>query len=717
MKPTTGILKIIHGFPFPLHATVAQKEAIIVQDLRRVRQSGYDGIVTNLRWGEDYLQNDEDWHLLQKTAACCRDLGLRMWIYDEKGYPSGAAGTRTLDEHPELQAKALAALVVPLKPHESTTLSRPHGHLCPMGAFAYLFDGDTVSDESFSQTPIHPPLVGNAYKFENQTEQNMLCLAFFTKPAFEGTHAQHNSFAERRYIDLAHPRSGEIFLQNTYRPYVEHLREWIESGTVEAFFADEPSYLATYFNLKKQCDNIVHMPDPSLPLLPMVHWSDGLCERFFERYGYALEEKLPYLFVGNFAAAKQVRADYYRLLTELAEASFFAPIASFCQKNGIRSSGHILLEEKLSDHPRYEGNFFSFLRHMHVPGMDMLDSLPERVFGKAFTPLLVSSISKLYADASVMDEVSSYFQFKFQTPLSPIQRFNALALQVSLGATLFTSYYDDQELLDPLPSGESPLSVIHRILTSIRKSTFLPEIVVHYPIEAISTHTTSPLDVAHVWDSSRTHEYFLQYPIDRQTIDADLPPPSFIENASEPLAQSVERDTEGCMYALLNRQLPFIFCDTEALTRLTQAPPKLLLLPPQEPSAPLLDALSALVERGTRILALTDNGRYAACYDKLPFPLSLFDSIQALSEKLSRCVCLPTEGETDACVALWQDDFLLLVNSENRAKRFCVKEPLVSVTELCTNEPLPLQYQDTKTSFLLPPYGVVLAERSRITTP
>ena len=259
----------------------------------------------------------------------------------------------------------------------------------------------------------------DGYCLKNETDEPMLCLAFFTKHAFEGTHCQHNAATVRRYIDIGNEKSGRAFVENTYRPYCDLLDDYIKDGTVEAFFTDEPSYMACYFNLLKKPPEVSHIHDETIPLFAMLHWSKDLEKRFCQRYGYDLMPHIPQLFIGGTDECKKIRRDYYGLLTDLASAGFFSPLSDFCQERGARFSGHILLEEKITDHLKYEGNFFTLLKNMHIPGMDMLDSLPERVWKKSFTPLIVSSVSKLYRDGDVLDEVPCYFQNKFNTPRLP----------------------------------------------------------------------------------------------------------------------------------------------------------------------------------------------------------------------------------------------------------------------------------------------------------
>ena len=68
---------------------------------------GYGGIVTNVAWGTDYLQNARAFSSLANCVSHAVDKGMHVWLYDEYGYPSGAAYGQTLKGNPEYEAQGL----------------------------------------------------------------------------------------------------------------------------------------------------------------------------------------------------------------------------------------------------------------------------------------------------------------------------------------------------------------------------------------------------------------------------------------------------------------------------------------------------------------------------------------------------------------------------------------------------------------------------------
>lgn len=76
--------------------------------LLRLKRLGYGGVAVSPSY-DAYLTEES----MKETLELIRyagELGLRVWIYDEKFNPSGSAGGTVPHEHPTLEAKALAML-------------------------------------------------------------------------------------------------------------------------------------------------------------------------------------------------------------------------------------------------------------------------------------------------------------------------------------------------------------------------------------------------------------------------------------------------------------------------------------------------------------------------------------------------------------------------------------------------------------------------------
>jgi hypothetical protein len=168
----------------PIEEWCGTDEASMRAGFQNLIDMGVSGFVTNVKL-EHYLKDEASWDVLRKGVALAHEMGLRVWIYDEKGYPSGAAGGLVLERYPAGEAEGLIE--------------------------GYDNDGQP--------------------KFEVAT-------------MFENTHATANFFERRHYINVLDQKAVATFIDVTHEAYEKALHPIGEN--VEAFFTDEPSLIAAY---------------------------------------------------------------------------------------------------------------------------------------------------------------------------------------------------------------------------------------------------------------------------------------------------------------------------------------------------------------------------------------------------------------------------------------------------------------------------------------
>jgi len=413
-------LQIIHGFN-----SLGTDADSIARGLDAVSSAGLGGVVANVAW-PGYLRDDEKWRVFLIGAEQARQRGMALWIYDEEGYPSGAAGDIVLDGHPELEARGLTCVTTDVAPGGSARVELPLGAEAWMCAVALLSRGADVAERVMLRAQGMQPIEWRAP--EAPTAWRLHCFA--SRVMFEGTHATTNVFAKRRYVNLLDPRVGRRFVEVTHEGYARRMSAEALKH-VSATFTDEPSLITAYHDTS---------PTPRPAALP---WCSELPREFAERAGYALEPHLPELFfdMGDDDAA--VRCDFYRVVADLIAEGFFGPIQEWCHTHGIASSGHLLCEERLSWHVWYEGDLFRCLRRMDWPGIDILTSIPEDLLaGDGFmTPKFVSSAGHICRRPIIMSETSDHVQRVRGGRASLGQMAGTAGLQYALGVNLITSYY------------------------------------------------------------------------------------------------------------------------------------------------------------------------------------------------------------------------------------------------------------------------------------
>jgi hypothetical protein len=168
--------------PFELWAGTA--DDAISNRVHELLGAGVGGLVVNVSL-ENYLRNEKAWDVLQRGVRIAHEAGLRLWIYDEEGYPSGAAGGLVLEQYPAGEAQGL------------------------------IRTKDATGE-------VH-------YNVEN---------------LYEATHATENFYKKRHYINILDPAAVATFLSVTHDRYARFLEPI--GKYIEAFFTDEPSLISVY---------------------------------------------------------------------------------------------------------------------------------------------------------------------------------------------------------------------------------------------------------------------------------------------------------------------------------------------------------------------------------------------------------------------------------------------------------------------------------------
>ena len=606
MTPNTQSLplKIIHNFPYPANATLDEKKSVVTNYLLDIKSRGFGGIVNNV-CTRNYTKDPTEWEVFAFTADECERLGLRLWIYDEDGYPSGAAGGLTIAENPDFEATAVVMVKTELPAGEAVTVELPRGHQHFLWAAAYPCneDGTLIPDENGSYTPVDTAdcrCSTDPVTLKNPTDTPALALCFVRKRLYEGTHSVHNVFQCRRYIDVTNRDAVAAFLRNTYDQYKKHVPAHMNAGAgriipkigqIEAIFTDEPSLMGCYINAGLYPHTVKDPYDDEMPLYPVLTYGRDVANAYASRYGRDLMPDLVHIFLGDTDRSKSVRYDYYTLLSDLYEESFFSQISDWCARNGISFSGHLLLEDDIRYHTVFEGNFFSLLRHMHFPGVDMLQSIPSMLCHSdyAFTPKLVSSIARAYNRPHVMSEVSAHAQ---GGKVTHDQMYASLCAQYALGVDIFTYYYGER-FMDP----ETYTKYNHALgrIDAIMAGRTVADALLYYPIETFRMH--------------------------HRPSDAQYGTYTEAEN-------NCKRGLMAIQNTLLDNQIDFDYADYDVLSRMTVCEDGTLLsphgdrysaliLPPMEYTPAMANLLSDTAAWGN-VIQITPDTDVRAAIEEIP---------------------------------------------------------------------------------------------------
>ena len=427
-------MRIFHNFYY--HgvggdsAPVDAKKKVVENFLDDLDNCGYGGFVANINL-DNYLCSPENDALFVHCIEYAAKLNMRVWIYDEHGYPSGGAGGLTLKENPDFEARALACVTKTAICGEQITIDLPYGHEALVCAYAVDKNDLRIDLSSY---------VGENDRLEWTATCDCDVYYMVSKHSYEYTHAAHNVHSARRYINLLDKSAVNAFINNTYKKYHNLVGKYF-GNTIQAFFTDEPSLMSAYINTALIPPNVTDPIDENIPMLPVCNWDKSVLNEYFARYGKDLRFDLHYLFGGDTTEAKNVRYKYNELISDLLEASYFGQIGDYCKSVGIHFSGHVLLEESLLHHSVFEGNLFQFMTHMGIPGIDMLTTIPRNILNQATTVKVVASSGAWHGKKHVMSESSGHVEGANGIKFGPAEIVGSICTQFALGVDTIASYY------------------------------------------------------------------------------------------------------------------------------------------------------------------------------------------------------------------------------------------------------------------------------------
>jgi hypothetical protein len=466
--PSARILPIIHS----------QKDDPAEQDkqLASLVARGFGGFAGNVSF-DGYVEDETRWPPFLRGVEKAKAAGLSLWLYDERGYPSGSAGDLTLRGHPEWAARGLLVAETNVAGGAAVSLPLPPGRLVCAAALPRR-NGVIALDEAVDLTASvvvgrlswQAPRTTGAPVREERVEWYVTLMT--DDLIYEGTHAAVSLAYKKPCIDLLIPEPTARFLEVTHEAYAARLGNDLGKYFVSTF-TDEPSLQNLWFR---------PMPWRVLP------WSLTLEQEFKKRRGRALRPLLPALVAEAGPAGAKARYDFWNTIGELVSENYFGQIQTWCRNHNLLSGGHLLMEEGLVGHVPLYGDFFRCVRRLDAPSIDCLTSLPPQV--PWFIARMIGSVADLEGRAVTMCEVSDHSQrWRQKGDTTPVRTVTEDEIRGTCnrlawgGINTLTSYYSFDKLTDEQLRRIN--AHVGRCQTMLRGGHSLADIAVLYPVESV----------------------------------------------------------------------------------------------------------------------------------------------------------------------------------------------------------------------------------------
>ncbi len=291
--------------------------------MKKFKEGGLGGIFVHPRPGLITEYISEDWHhLFDYTVKKGKELGMKVWIYDENSYPSGFAGGHVPAEMPD---------------------SYTHG-----SGLGWQVQDMLKTDTTHYEVVLK--LENNQFKditASLKEEQGRTGKYYLFTKTFGKRGYWMGNFP---YVDLLYKGVTQKFMEITMKGYEKYNKADF-GNTLPGIFTDEPNLGA------------------ALGSRTSLRWTPDLYDEFRKRWGYDLKMNLPSLVdeTGNWV---KVRHDYYTVLLEMFIDRWAKPWSKYCEENHLAWTGHYW--EHGWPKPTDGMDEAAFYIYHQQPGVDML---------------------------------------------------------------------------------------------------------------------------------------------------------------------------------------------------------------------------------------------------------------------------------------------------------------------------------------------------------
>ena len=308
-------------------------EAELRRQIRSFHEMGLGGFFMHSRVGLDAEYLGKEWfNCIKACTDEAEKLGMQAWLYDEDRWPSGAAGGLvTKDDRFKMKE---------LRSEYSADAAALGGKGSTVGYYLAEIDAGKR-------------IIKNCREIDSPAgitpEGDEVFLRIYWQ-----YHESSSWFNGETYLDTMNPEAVSRFIAVTHEKYREQTGGKF-GNTIPGIFTDEPNYL--------------HFSKMALP------WTAAMPEKFQEKYHCSITAHLPELFFDPADGLSQLRWQFFNLATELFVDAFSRQIGDWCEKNSLKSTGHVLSEDSLTGQVATVGAAMRFYEYMQVPGIDLLTEI------------------------------------------------------------------------------------------------------------------------------------------------------------------------------------------------------------------------------------------------------------------------------------------------------------------------------------------------------
>lgn len=361
------------NYIFPFLWMRGEAEQTIRNEIAKIDECGIKAVCVEARPHPEFC-GDGWWHDLDIVIDEAGKRDMKIWILDDKHFPTGYANGLIETKYPERKKQYIQCTTADIFGSRHKLTLHVGRMLKPTIGFWEI--GNPVNEEERAKNSL---LAMIAVRFDegNRFHEEVIDLtdtydgqyAVFDLP--QGQWRIHVIYKTRTdggnesYINMIDQVSAHTQIEGVYEAHYAHYAD--EFGkTIAGFFSDEPQF----GNIKEQCFD-TKLGKKKMPL----PWSDELEQMFVQKYKKQYVKYLPFLFSDSCEQnlCPQIRYDYMDFVSMLYERNFSRPIGEWCEAHGVEYIGHVVEDNGV--HSRLglgAAHYFRAMAGQHMAGIDVI---------------------------------------------------------------------------------------------------------------------------------------------------------------------------------------------------------------------------------------------------------------------------------------------------------------------------------------------------------
>ena len=328
--------------------------------------SGYGGFGI-LPFGGNLMPkylSDNYFTLYSVAVQKANELGLKLCIYNEYGFPSGSVGAMNGDGIPRLMNKYPDATIKRLDKIEATVIGpRAYSRILPAGTLMSIVAMNTVTKERIDLTST----AANGTINWNVPEGSWKFMIFVCVKDGDPN------------VDYLDPDAVDKFIEMAQQPYYDHFKEYFGT-TIKGVFYDEPTMYRASGRM----------------------WTPAYNEKFMAKYGFSPTAYYPALWYDIGPETAAARNYLFGFHAELYSSGFMKRIQDWCDTHGgITATGHQDNEDR-SNPVCISGDIMKCYKYQNIPGIDKIGGGEMRPAEKYYK--IISSVAYNWDKPLVMSE-------------------------------------------------------------------------------------------------------------------------------------------------------------------------------------------------------------------------------------------------------------------------------------------------------------------------